>query len=203
MTVNENPTTTGRVDDIEVVETEDNTTQGARIRGGAVWGGLVVALGTFILLELLLLTTDLTGGTVSVANPDTGSWAWDGVAAIIAFFLGGLVAGASSPYREPSTGILNGVVIWAMGIVSIIVLTGLVGGAIFGALGDVIANPQNVQSLAQQAPAAQEAADNARAAAGWAAIGLALTLAAAAFGGLTGSKMWPRNRQDTTTRTRG
>lgn len=185
--------------DIEILEVDDHGPEGTRVRNSAIAAGTVVALATFVLLELLLLTSDLSGSQVSVANPDTGSWIWDGIAAIIAFFLGGMVAGASVPYRSSDTGALNGIVTWATTIVGIILLTGAVGGAIFGALGDVLASQQgNLQNAAETAQATEGMAEDARSAAGWAALGLAGTLAAAAIGGVMGAKMWPHERSRNT-----
>lgn len=179
-------------DEIEILQVEGTRPVGSRIRGSAVWCGAAVAIATFVLLEMLLLATDLSGTQVSVANPDTGSWVWDGIAAILAFFAGGMVAAASVPYRGTDTGALNGAVVWATTIVGLVVLTGLVGGATFGALGDLLASNQDTLfSAAQETTITEAMAEDARDAAGWSAIGLIATLIAAVCGGITGIKTWP------------
>lgn len=184
------------VGDVQIIEeTEVAPPEGTRIRPGAVLAGSVTALATFLLLEMLLIATDLTGAQVSVANPDAGSWAWDAAAAIVAFLLGGLVAGASVPYRGTDTGALNGIVVWATTLIGMLVFVGVVGGAAFGALGDVIASQQDtLQQAANNAQVTEQTAQGTRDAAGWSATALILALAAAAVGGVMGSKMWPRDR---------
>lgn len=131
-------TTPGAVETIETVEvrSEVDTRMGSRIRGGPVWGGFAVGLALWILLELLLFAVDLTGVDVGVGDAEANSWFWNGIAAVVAFFVGGMVAGMASPSRRADTGALDGVVVWAIGLIATVLLTGLVGGIGFGALGD-------------------------------------------------------------------
>ncbi len=162
-----------------------------QVRWGPVWAGLIVSLATFLLLELLALGLNwLTPGS----NAGTRTGVVSGVFGLIAFFLGGLVAGATVMWRQAGSGLLHGVLVWALGVVSIIMLATLGGGALFGSVADTLANVANLSRANLANVDTTQALDTARAGARFGVLGLALSLAAAAFGGLTGVKMWPRKK---------
>ena len=103
-------------------------------RWGPIWAGLITAITTFLLLQLLAIGLGLVG----IGPNNTGS-AWvPAIVGIIAFFTGGAVAGMTSSVRGAATGFLNGFLVWALGTVLILVLSALGLGQIFGALGGVI-----------------------------------------------------------------
>lgn len=107
-------------------------------RWGPIWAGLMAAITTFLLLELLafglgLLTPNLTPGQDNTASV----WV-SGVIGLIAFFTGGSVAGMTSAVRGTATGLLNGFLVWALGTVLILALSVLGLGQAFGALGNVV-----------------------------------------------------------------
>lgn len=170
---------------------------GNRIRGGPVWGGFAVAFALWLLFELLMVAVDITDVDFGINDATTAAWAWSGAAAVLAFFIGGFVAGAASPFRGLSTGFLDGMVVWAIGVIAVLVISSFAGGVTFGAFGDVLGFNQAVQ---QAGPGGGQVSgdvlSNLREAAGWAALFMALTLAAAALGGLLGVKTWPRQVED-------
>ena len=103
-------------------------------RWGPIWAGLITAITTFLLLQLLAIGLGLVG----VGPNNTGS-AWvPAIVGLIAFFTGGAVAGMTSSVRGAATGFLNGFLVWALGTVLILVLSALGLGQIFGALGSVV-----------------------------------------------------------------
>lgn len=107
-------------------------------RWGPIWAGLIAALTTFLLLELLAFGLGLTTPNLGTGTDNTAS-AWvSGIIGLIAFFTGGSVAGMTSSVRGTATGLLNGFLVWALGTVVILVLSALGLGQIFGALGSVI-----------------------------------------------------------------
>lgn len=79
----------------------------SRVLGGPVWSGFVIALATWVLLELALLALELTAINPGAGAADADEWWWSALAAVVAFFLGGLVAGASITSRRPGDGVLN------------------------------------------------------------------------------------------------
>ena len=68
------------------------------------------------------------------------------------------------------------------------------GGALFGSVADTLARVANLSRADLANVDAAQALSTARTGARWGVLGLALSLAAAALGGLTGAKMWPRNK---------
>src|SRR4029079_10429229 len=79
-----------------------------------------------------------------VPNADSSTWWWSGLAAAIGFFVGGLVAGASLPYRRVDDGILNGIAMWAVTVVSLIVMSAIGAGIGFGVIGDLLATSSSL-----------------------------------------------------------
>jgi len=157
-------------------------------RWGSIWAGLITALTTFLLLQLLAIGLGLVG----VGPDNTGSGWVPAVIGLIAFFTGGSVAGMTSSVRGTATGLLNGFLVWALGTVLILVLSALGLGQIFGALGNVVGQLNLVQSLqggvnapnvdpAQVAQAVRDAA-----LAGF--FGLLLSALAAMLGGWLGGR---------------
>ena len=161
---------------------------GSRIRGGPVWAGFVIGLSTWVLLELALFAADLGALAANVVpDADNSAWWWSGLAAAIAFLLGGLVAGASMSSRDVTDGILHGITVWSLIVVALIVLSAAGVGIGFGVIGDILATSPSL------AEADSTAVNDAQTAAAAALLALTVTLAAAAIGGALGSKIWPRD----------
>ena len=162
-----------------------------RVRWGPVWAGLIVALPTFLLLEVITLAL----GWWDIAEPGgTNAGLISGVNGLIAFFLGGLTAGASSMWRGTNDGLLHGILVWALGVVSILALALLGGGALLGPVAQVVTDVANVGAVNAPNIDPAQAAETARASASWASLGLGLTIIAAALGGILGAKMWPSKK---------
>ena len=166
--------------------------RGSRLRGGPVLGGFVIGFATWIMLELALFALDLGALAARVVpSADSSTWWWSGLAAAIGFFVGGLVAGASHPSRQADDGVLNGIGVWAVTVVSLLVMSAIGAGIGFGVVGDVLATSSSLGDAD-----ASTISDAQNAAAG-ALLALTVTLAAAAIGGALGSKMWPREQDST------
>lgn len=160
-----------------------------RVRWGPVWAGLIVAVPTFLLLQLATLAMgwwDIGAGD-GASNADWIS----GLNGLLALFLGGLTAGATALWRGFSEGLLHGILVWALTVVTLVLLTLFGGGALFGSLAGVVTDVASVQPADLPDVSAGEAADAARSGASWAVLGLGLSIAAAALGGVIGAKMWP------------
>ncbi len=173
-----------------------------QVRWGPVWAGVLTALALFLIVELLFFWL----GWLTLAQDEPGSTAgWiSGLIALGAFFVGGLIAGASAVWKGLATGLLQGTLVWALGVTGILFLTLFGGGALLGSFGSIVGDVANLSQLTSQLSGAQaaEAVDAARTNAGWAVLSLALALAAAAVGGIMGAKIWPRN-EDTEASTTG
>ncbi len=148
-----------------------------RIAWGAVFAGVVTALATQLILNMLGIgvgaaTLNPTGG--ADANPSASSFsigaaAWAALSGIIASFVGGYAAGRLSGRPKESTAGWHGLTAWALTTLVIFYLItstlgGLLGGAyrtVSGALGGVTSTiGQTAQTAAQAAaPSLSQVAD--------------------------------------------
>jgi len=165
-----------------------------RVRWGTIFAGLVVALATYVLLQLLLIAT----GIIDLTTAENSDAVWSAAAALVAFVLGGITAGASARRRGIDDGLLHGVVLWALALVAIITFSAIGGGAILGTIDtDEAFNQFTEEGFTSDDPAMVAAAgEDAQEAAGWATLGIVSALAAAAVGGVIGAKMWPGRRDE-------
>ncbi len=184
-----------------------------RVRWGPIFAGLATALTSLLILSLLGLAFGLTvvnAGTAAAQGappPDTGrnTAIWGAVSALIAFFLGGLVAGKTAAVFGRGWGALNGALVFLAGVPVILMLAGMGLGTVLGTLGNVAGSLNADPGAAQQAvqgatDQARQAAQNvqpidvARAAEGarntaWGTLlGMAVGLGASALGGMLGTR---------------
>jgi hypothetical protein len=180
-------TVTERPPSHEVVD-EPLRAQRDRIRWGAVWAGLVVAIASYIVLQLLFVAV----GAIEIGAPQQADAWWTAAAALLAFLLGGITAGASSMWHDVVDGLLHGVVMWAIAVAAVLLLSVLGGGLIMGAL-DATGVFDQVTVDVDEVAAAVEAED-AQEAASWALLGLGAAWIAAALGAVIGAALWPNTR---------
>jgi hypothetical protein len=163
------------------------------IRWGPIWAGLITALTTFLLLQLLAIGL----GLVDVGPGSDGGGGWvPALIGLIAFFTGGAVAGMTSAIRGTGTGLLNGFMVWALGTVLILLLSALGLGQLFGALGSLAGQvgPGTLSNAANSAQGAapnispQEAEQAIRTGAIGAFFGLLFSALASMLGGLLGGR---------------
>jgi hypothetical protein len=173
-----------------------------RIRWGAVWTGVLTTLSIYIVLQLLFFALGwLDLGFNGAAGTGATAGIVTGVLALIAFFVGGLLAGASTMWRGAGDGLLHGVLVWALSVLGILAIALIGGSALLGPLAQLAghaaqsgAQPPNVTIDPAQALNA------ARQSAGATALSLGLAVAAAAIGGTVGSKIWPGKKDKDVTR---
>lgn len=197
MTVN-NP---HRLDTPTPADTANVGTRWDRIRWGPIWAGAVVAVPTFLVLQTLFFALGWLDLGFEEGASATATSIVSGILALIAFFIGGLTAGASALWRSMGDGALHGVLVWALAIVGIITFALFGGGALLGPLATAVTEAVNLQQLLAQNPQPDinvaQIVQGARSAAGWTALFLGLTAGAAALGGAVGAKMWPRRADRT------
>ena len=180
-----------------------------RVRWGPIMAGLATALTSLLILSLLGLAIGLTvvnaGDAAAQGAAPSGlgrnSAIWGALAGLIAFFLGGWVAGHSAAVFDRGWGGLNGALVFLAGVPIILWLASMGMGSVLGSLGSLAGslNPdagtvQNVADQARQAAQNTQPVDVARAAANarntaWGTLlGLVLALGAAAVGGMAGTR---------------
>jgi hypothetical protein len=165
-----------------------------RVHWGPVWAGVLVALPVYLVLQLLFFALSIVDLGVNGEGQSTAASIVSAVLALIAFFVGGFMAGSTAASRDSDEGLLHGVLTWAVGIVAILGLALLGAGALLGNLSTVVSQSGGLQQQAGQAGQAAGQIDPALAlqaahqGAGWAALALGLTVLAAAAGGMVGQK---------------
>jgi len=167
------------------VHNEAQTIRRDRIRWGPVWAGIVTAVGSYLFLQLALVAT----GIVDLGDSAGDDAIISGIAALIAFFLGGLTTGATAMWQGADDGVLHGIVMWFAALVAVIVLSAVGSGLALGSFdtADVF------DDIGLEDVDVDEANDNAQDAAGKALLALSLGLVASAAGGALGAKLWPRD----------
>jgi hypothetical protein len=180
-----------------------------RVRFGPIVAGLLTALTTLLLLGLLGVAIGLTAVNAgdAVARGDAGagtgtfSAIWGALTGLLAFGLGGYVAGRTAAVFDRRWGALNGALVFMLGVPLTLWLAGQGLGFATGALGSFVGalnvSPGQVQGAAAQAQGAAQqvrpvdvarAAEGARNAAWGTLLGAALALGASALGGWLGTR---------------
>ena len=164
---------------------EAETIRRDRIRWGAVWAGIVTAVGSYLFLQLALVAS----GIVDLADSANDTAIASGIVALIAFFLGGVAAGATSMWQGVDDGIVHGLVMWFAALVVVIVFSAFGSGLALGSFdtSDVF------EEVTLEDVDIGSASDEAQEAAAWALLAFALGLVASAAGGAVGAKMWPKD----------
>ena len=150
---------------------------------GAVWGGLLTAIGLFVLLSVLATAIGITAAQETAVDAGEASrigGVVSAVLALLAFFVGGYVAGHMSEAHDSASGALNGFLVWALALVLILILAAFGAGAAFGTLAQSFGPVTGEVDPNAAAEGAQSAA--------WIAfISLALAATAATLGGWMGA----------------
>ena len=188
-----------------------------RVRFGPVVAGLLTALTSLLLLGLLGLALGLTAadGTDSAG---LFSALWGSVTGLVAFLLGGYVAGRTAAVFDRRWGALNGALVFMLGVPLTLWLAGQGLGFAVGTLGNFVGalnvDPAQVQGAAQGATSQAQgaaasvrptdvvrAAEAARNGAWGTLLGSALGLGASALGGWLGTRRELEVEQPATTTT--
>jgi cation transport ATPase len=160
-----------------------------RIRWGAVWTGVLTALSIYIVLQLLFFALGWLDLGINGADGTTRAIV-SGALALIAFFLGGAAAGASALWHRANDGMVNGIVTWAVAVIALLGIALVGGGALVGSLADTATQFVNLRAAGAGVDPI-EATRTAQQTAGATALGLGLSMIAAALGGSIGAKLWP------------
>jgi hypothetical protein len=163
-----------------------------RIRWGAVWGGLLAALGTFMILAtgavaIGALAVDAEAG---IQAGTASAWV-SAIIGLVAFLIGGLVAGWTAGVLNPIFGAVNGVMVWALSVGILLILTAFGLGTIFGAAGELFAQFQQLQTFQLQNVETAELVSAIQNTAIGAFLAMIIPAAAAALGGWLGVRMSP------------
>lgn len=101
-----------------------------KLSWGSILGGLVVALGVWLMLTVLGLAIGLSAvdpnqpATLKTAGMTTGIWSL--VVPLVALFVGGVVASRTAGIVDRPAGAIHGAVLWAFATIIAVVMTGAV-----------------------------------------------------------------------------
>lgn len=176
-----------------IVLTPASGLQGLRVAWGGVWSGYLVATGIFLLLTTLGLAVGVSavglGADEVSRTPGLGMGAalWTGITLLIALFIGGWVATRTGVVHDRAAGLVEGVLVWVLAILSVIYMASngvsTVAGSVFGALGSV--------TLGVEAAAAS--AESLAATTMWVTLGaMVVALIAAVAGAMIGRRQVER-----------
>jgi hypothetical protein len=153
---------------------------GTGLHWGAVGAGALVALPVFLVLELLFIGFGwLDLGTQQSAAASIVS----AVLALIAFLVGGLLAGRVAGPARRDGGLLHGVLVWALATAGVVAVAALGGGVLGGDVGALFAGASSTPP-----PSSGSLAQSTADAGGWGALWLGVSVIAAALGGIGGAK---------------
>jgi hypothetical protein len=160
-----------------------------RVRWGAIWAGLLTAIGTFLLLTTAAVAIGAQAIDSGASGDDAGMAGGivSAIIALLAFLAGGFVAGKTAGVVGRGYGALNGFLVWALGVVLILALAAFGLGSLFGAAGDLFGQ---YQQMGQPQPEADPNAvvEGIRNGSIGAFLGMLLPAIAATVGGLLGSR---------------
>lgn len=145
--------TTGGADVTELHTTRVGGVYEHRLSWGAVFAGLFVALAVMALLAVLGLAFGLSvvDPGDKPANYGLGAGIWGGVSALIAFGIGGWIAGWAKPGGYTANGLLQGALMWAVSMVLLVYLISGGVGSVMNAAGSVAATGVNAASSSANA----------------------------------------------------
>lgn len=130
-----------------VVIAPSANSHGLRVAWGSVWSGFLVAIGVFLLLTVLGLAIGIStanvgpGEEASPAGLGIGAAIWSGLTLLVALFTGGMVATRTGMVYDKAAGMVEGVLIWVLFILTLVYMAssgiGMLSSGVFGALGGV------------------------------------------------------------------
>jgi hypothetical protein len=164
-----------------------------RVRWGPIWAGVVVVVAVFALLQLALFATDAISLDINPTDSDESFSLWTGLAAIVAFVVGGMVAGATAKWRSLNDGLIQGIVMWSVAVLALLLASSVAFGNLTSSLGGALGELAGLRDALTAGESPDSAAvDDARSVAADACLFLGVTVVASAVGALLGAKLWPR-----------
>jgi hypothetical protein len=114
------------------IEQQQSLEQGTRVSWGGIWAGVLVALGTLLLLSTLGLAVGIAANTAAGGganagnvNPNTVGTAaviWSALSLLISMFLGGLASTRMGRIWDRGTGMFHGGLVWVITLGTILYL---------------------------------------------------------------------------------
>lgn len=136
-----------------------------RVRWGPILAGLFTALSTLALLGTLGVAVGAStydyGDRASAFGTGAGWWA--ALSALVAFFVGGLIAGRTAVVPGKDNGLLNGAMVWVVAIPLMIYLVGALASTAARSAHAMADTAATTSVAASNTPQGQQAANQAQA----------------------------------------
>jgi hypothetical protein len=113
-----------------------------KLSWGALLGGFIVALGVWLLLNVLGLAIGLSAidpndaPSLRAAGISTGVWTL--IVPVIALFVGGIVAARTAGIVDRTTGAIHGAVVWSLASIAMVLLVGTLARGVIATTGGVL-----------------------------------------------------------------
>ena len=107
-----------------------NLVDGLRVSWGGVWGGVLVTMGSLLLLSALGVAVGMTALDPNSADPNRiakVAGVWGAASLLMSLFLGGLVATRIGMVFDRATGMFEGVLVW---VVSMLLMAAFAGSGL-------------------------------------------------------------------------
>jgi hypothetical protein len=104
--------------------------EGLRVSWGGVWGGVLVTMGTLLLLGALGVAIGASAIDPDRADPDkvmTAAGIWGAGSLLVSLFIGGMVATRIGMVFDRATGAFEGMLVW---IVTVMLMAAFAGSGI-------------------------------------------------------------------------
>lgn len=169
------------------------------VRWGPIWAGLFATLTTLLFLSLIGLAVGLTTVNAGAAAA-TGSVPSDlgrnagimeAIFVIVAYLVGGFVAGRAATVYRRGWGALNGAMVFLLSVPFILALASIGFGTLLASLGHSAAGLTITIAPGGGASGAAQVADAVRATAWGGVIAIVIGLLASAIGGAIGTRRRP------------
>lgn len=164
----------------------------SRVTWGTIWGGTIIIVALFLLMETFTVWVgwvSLNSGSGGIAGTGSEWITW--IVAMIAFFLGGLVATSMSSVRGSGATGINGLLVWGLTTALMVGAAMLGAGLVFGAVGATVSRILILQPGTTAGGNMAAFASGAQTAGFWAFITLITTAIAAIIGGWVGNSFDP------------
>jgi hypothetical protein len=164
---------------------------GMRVSWGGIFGGVMVAVGTLLLLAALGVAVGISAvdpQSAQLGKLGMSAAIWSGVSMLLALFLGGLVSSRLGATFDRTTSFFEGFLVW---IVSLLLIAYLAASGMASLAGDTF----TIMGAQPDLPATQDMVEVVKpeaARAAWVTFGaLILSLGAALIGAMAGRRRQP------------
>jgi len=108
-----------------IIERPSGTYEGMRVSWGGVWAGVLVVLGTLLLLTTLGMAIGFSADARNVDPQKIGNGAviWARVSLLVGLFLGGFGATRMSMVWDRFTGLAQGALVWVVSLIVVLYLS--------------------------------------------------------------------------------